>query len=502
MYKLFSLRGYQTKYALYQRTDGSIIDFRLGLHDANGNNFDSKNTNISVYISYTYRSYRGLSTIPYEEYEIKPQTFKKNPKMVVDSLVKGVLSAINGEPFELDPNVATSIDTTKTDTIEDIINRYKNRTYKFSDGTKTYGLNIDAVVSCTINQIKMNLKDRTNTIYSLLIESSGNKTYLLSANYKILIQPTKDQKEEWAEIIHCLFKYAYNSATNNKNKQDTNMKTENRNRNVVRLNESQLKQIIAEHVQEALNESFKSIVDNAMQRLKNGENPKYVFDNCHDFSSGYARVYLKGKYNYIDTEGNLLFPNQWFDMCYDFDYSGFAKVNLKGKENLIDTEGNLLSPNQWFDMCYNFDGRNNFHNGFANVKLNGKWNYIDTEGNLLSPNQWFDKCGFFYNGFAEVKLKGKYNYIDTEGNLLSPDQWFDMCTYFHSDGIAIVELNGKKYLIDKEGNLYDKETRQPLGINANDKRKNESKVRKNIIRLTESNLRLMIEECIRKALYN
>lgn len=255
VHKLFSLRGYQTKYALYQRTDGSIIDFRLGLHDANGKNFDSKNINISVYISYTYRSYRGLSTTPYEEYEIKPQTFKENPKMVVDALVNGVLSAINSKPFELDPNVATSIDTTKTDTIEDIINRYKDRTYKFSDGTKTYGLKIDKVESCTIKQINMNLKDGTNTIYSLLIESDNNKTYLLSANNKILIKPTKDQKEEWAEIIHCLFKYAYNSA-NNKNKQDTNMKTENRNRNVVRLTESQLKQIVAESVKNVLNEEY------------------------------------------------------------------------------------------------------------------------------------------------------------------------------------------------------------------------------------------------------
>ena len=41
---------------------------------------------------------------------------------------------------------------------------------------------------------------------------------------------------------------------NNKNKQDTNMKTENRKRNVVRLTESQLKQMITESVKKVLKE--------------------------------------------------------------------------------------------------------------------------------------------------------------------------------------------------------------------------------------------------------
>ena len=86
VYNLFSLRGGETKYAIYERTDGSLMEFRFGLHDANGNNFESGTTNISVYISYTYRSFRGLSKTPYEEYEIKPQTFEKKPSLLLTLL--------------------------------------------------------------------------------------------------------------------------------------------------------------------------------------------------------------------------------------------------------------------------------------------------------------------------------------------------------------------------------------------------------------------------------
>ena len=248
------------------------------------------------------------------------------------------------------------------------------------------------------------------------------------------------------------------------NKQDTNMKTENRKRNVVRLNESQLKQMIAEHVQEALNESFdehfKSIVDNAMQRLKNGEKPEDVFDYVYDFRDGYAAVDLDNKMNWIDTEGNLLFPNQWFNNCWDF-CEGYASILLKGKCNWIDKEGNLLFPNQWFDSCYDFQ------DGYALVFINDNCNWIDKEGNLLFPNQWFDWGEDFREGYAKVNLKGN------------------------------------EYYIDEECNLYDYATRHPLGINVKTMKQNESKVgRRNVIRLTESDLRLMIEECIRKALYN
>ena len=160
-------------------------------------------------------------------------------------------------------------------------------------------------------------------------------------------------------------------------------------------------------------------------------------DNFHD---GFARVELNGKYNFIDTKGNIL-ADQWFDYVYDF-HDGFAPVELNGN-NFIDTKGNILAD-QWFDdVGY-------FHDGFATVELNGKYNFIDTEGNILA-DQWFDYVDNFHNGFAQARLNGKYNFIDTEGNILS-DQWFNWADDFHN-GFAKVILNGNKHLIDTKGNI-------------------------------------------------
>ena len=138
------------------------------------------------------------------------------------------------------------------------------------------------------------------------------------------------------------------------------------NKNVVRLTESQLKAMIAESVKKVLNEM--------------DFNTSYNFDFCGDFREGYAWVKHNGKWNWIDTEGNLLFPNQWFDDCGNF-YEGYAAVKHNGKNNWIDKEGNLLFPNQWFDKCHSF------HDGYALVYINRKWLHVDKSGNLYKKGR-------------------------------------------------------------------------------------------------------------------
>ena len=169
------------------------------------------------------------------------------------------------------------------------------------------------------------------------------------------------------------------------------------------------------------------------------------YDYVDTFSNGYAKVGLNNKYNFIDTQGKLLSPNQWFDYVSYFS-DGYAKVKLNGKWNLIDAQEKFVSPNQWFD------GVGAFSNGYAIVELNYKYNFIDTQGKLLSPNQWFDGVDYFSNGYAEIRLSNKYNFIDTQGKLLSPNQWFDDVGLFY-DGYAKVKLNGKQYRIDTKGNI-------------------------------------------------
>ena len=101
---------------------------------------------------------------------------------------------------------------------------------------------------------------------------------------------------------------------------------------------------------------------------------------------------------------------------------GFFRVNLNEKGwNFINTEGQIAFPNQQFDFV------DNFREGFAKVYLDGKgYNFINTEGQFLSPNQWFDFVYVFHEGFAKVELDGNLDgddyFLDTEGNLYDKDR--------------------------------------------------------------------------------
>ena len=266
--------------------------------------------------------------------------------------------------------------------------------------------------------------------------------------------------------------------------------------------------------------TFDAFADLVQKKLQSGARPEDVFDKVAEYRDGFARVKLSGKWNYIDTNVNLVSPKQWFDYCNNFN-GGFAIIELNDKENIINANGELFvgdfnSTDNWFDRCSPFlegfaviinkgkcnlinqnrqlitdfptadesikgewfDNCYSFKDGLAVVQLNRKENYIDTEGNLLSPNQWFDECNGFYNGIAVVKLNEKQNYIDIEGNLIYPNQWFDEC-YSFNNGIARVKLNGTVYLTDAEGNLYDYETGQPLNMNVKTMNSQNETVRKN-----------------------
>ena len=260
--------------------------------------------------------------------------------------------------------------------------------------------------------------------------------------------------------------------------------------------------------------SFSDVLVTAKQQLQNGADPSDVFDRVCRFYDGFARVRLGDKWNFINTDGNLLSDDLWFDSTGDFK-NGFARVRLGDKWNFINTDGNLLSDDLWFDNA------GDFHNGFARVILEDKFNYIDTDGNILREDVWFDEVEVFYkgfarvrlgdkwnlintdgkiisedlwfnivwyfkNGFACVKLGGKYNLINTDGNILREDLWFDDAREF-KNGFAMVKLNGKWYYIDTQGNLYD-ENKNPIN--------NVTENRRRVVRLTERQIRSVIKSVI------
>lgn len=142
--------------------------------------------------------------------------------------------------------------------------------------------------------------------------------------------------------------------------------------------------------------------------LESGKDPSDIFDGVGYSYNGVRKVILHHKYNLIDDKNRLLLPNMWFDWCSEFS-GGFAIVSLGNKFNFIDTDGNVLSD-KWFDGC------GDFQEGLAVVVLGANQNFITMDGRMLSK-QWFDWCGGFKEGFAKVQLGGKLYKIDKDGKL-------------------------------------------------------------------------------------
>ena len=278
-----------------------------------------------------------------------------------------------------------------------------------------------------------------------------------------------------------------------------------------------MSEVIGRNFYEAFkpNTKFKDALEDALNRLRNGEDPiYYIFDYVGEEQEGIRSVELMSKWNYL-TKDNRILMAQWVNEARNF-REGVAVINVNGRGyNFVNAKGEIISKT-WFDYAedfregfghiyvdgkgYNFvnakgeiisktwfDDAQNFHEGFAPIEVKEKgWNFINTKGEYLSniwfdeaygfyggctivksdgkynfinikgeylSNIWFDNASYFYDGFARVKSDGKYNFINTKGEYLS-NIWFDNADDFYY-GVACVEKGEKCYFIDEKGNLYD-----------------------------------------------
>lgn len=102
----------------------------------------------------------------------------------------------------------------------------------------------------------------------------------------------------------------------------------------------------------------------------------------YSFVNGYAKVKNKdnGTYNFIDTNGNLLFKEwiNYFELSdYDGQYVIVKRINDL-RYNIIDKNGKPLLP-EWYDVIFKFI------NGYAKVRKNGKFSFIDRKLNVVFP---------------------------------------------------------------------------------------------------------------------
>jgi len=148
--------------------------------------------------------------------------------------------------------------------------------------------------------------------------------------------------------------------------------------------------------------------------------------NYSNFSEGLARVFLEGRYGYINKKGKMVIKPK-FDWALNFT-DGLAPVQitkiLKGKVwGYVDKKGKFVIKPK-------FDGliAGQFQKGLADVDIKldkkGQWfGYIDKSGKFLIEPKFNLAGPFNEEGIAEVTLIDYSNNIRRKGYINRKGQY-------------------------------------------------------------------------------
>lgn len=238
--------------------------------------------------------------------------------------------------------------------------------------------------------------------------------------------------------------------------------------------------------------------------------PKY--DDADDFSCGFAKVKVLGKWGLIDLNGDYYF-DPIFDAIvdkveiYDSHYPlirviigdkiGFLniddhlvvepkfeevigrEVKINGKWGVINGHGEyILEPlyEQIKKDCYYLDDK--YFNVFW-VKKHDKWGLISKDSSLIIDFIFDDVKGFSHLcGIAGVKICDKWGYVFYSGCMIIKAQFDDIKNFDYSTGLSVVKISGKWGCINTLGHFvveprydYIGEFKYGLAIVVNDKQK-------------------------------
>ena len=153
---------------------------------------------------------------------------------------------------------------------------------------------------------------------------------------------------------------------------------------------------------------------------------KYVmwpsYDEIRPFKNYRARVQKKGRYGYIDRQGNERVLPIW-DVAQDFDAEGlaFARRHCPVSANMIDRDGN-----QVVQLAMNCTEAKSYSEDLLPAKTEKLWGYADRDGKWAIEPQ-FEAAGDFVNGVAPVSKHGSWRFIDRGGEeVLSVNGWMKM----------------------------------------------------------------------------
>ena len=166
-------------------------------------------------------------------------------------------------------------------------------------------------------------------------------------------------------------------------------------------------------------------------------------NDLDEFECNIARVYSDGAYNYVNFNGELLSPKQWFDEGTDFykqydDGEPVAQVSIYNEgTNFLLPNGNLVSPNLWFDAIYDF--KCGWARCYSESNESGRCNYVNRDGQFLLP-QWIHDGFDFFKGYARIVFSiNNLNLIDTKGNLALKHNVQDISMPMGNDYLYVIE---------------------------------------------------------------
>lgn len=132
------------------------------------------------------------------------------------------------------------------------------------------------------------------------------------------------------------------------------------------------------------------------------EKTGYIYDDVivddYGFCSLQSKVIVKenGAYHIVNEKGEEV-GNATFDDAKAFSHNGYAAVCKKGKWGFVDIEGNMV-----IDCIY--EDADSFSYGYAAICKDGYWGYIDENNDVIIEPTLIDATAFSSLGTAAVKL--------------------------------------------------------------------------------------------------
>lgn len=161
------------------------------------------------------------------------------------------------------------------------------------------------------------------------------------------------------------------------------------------------------------------------------------YDYAGTFNGGVAAVKTGEKWKIIDSSGNPVSENEYYDVILDERGICCQKERLFVKITedeyiMIDNSGNQVGG-EIFDGAKLFAG-----DDYAAISKDDLWGFISLSGEIVIEPE-YDEAKSYSIGIAPVCKNGLWGYVDIDGNQIIELKYTD-CLNFSSSGTAFVQM--------------------------------------------------------------